>query len=138
MNKSEQVRAAMRKRAEEDFFWFARNVLGYKFLYEPLHRQICDFAVSCSQGPWVGKDEQWALLLAPRGHGKSTLFTAAHTIHLLLTAKDPTFSVGICHAIRPQAIKIMSDIKFHFETNKLLKWIAPELSYNNPDRKSVV
>lgn len=138
MNGTEAKRIELRKKAEADFFWFSRNILGHNFLHEPLHRPICEFAEACFQGPWKGQDEQWALLLAPRGHGKSTLFTADHIIHMHLVAKDPTFSVGLCHALRSQAIKIMSDIKFQFENNKLLKWIAPDLAYANPADESPI
>ena len=137
-SKQDLLRKKMRARAEADFYWFCRHILGYTFLHEPLHKKICDFAVTASNGPWKEQDEQWALLLAPRGHGKSTLWTAAHTIHLHLCAKDPTFAVGIVHALRPQAVKIMSDIKFHFENNKLLKFIAPELCYANPAEESPI
>ena len=138
MKWSAETRKEYRAKAEADFYWFAWNILGYKFLHEPLHRQICDFAQSCSKGPWREQDEQWALLLAPRGHGKSTLYTAAHIIHLHLCAHDPTFAVGLCHALRPLAIKIMSDVKFQFEQNALLKAIAPDLCYANPETESPI
>lgn len=133
---SERRREALRKRCEEDLYHLAVKVLGYGFLHEPLHRKMCEFAEETCAGAWDGKDAQWSLLLAPRGHGKSTLYTAAHAIQLQLKARDPTFAVGITHAVKPLAVRLLSDVKAAFERNALLKWIAPDLCWEDPEREA--
>lgn len=90
----------VRARALEDFFYFARHVLGFKDLTEGLHRPLCDFI---SGG---GRHKLMALF---RGAFKSTLGSIAYPlwracrdpdITILLASSTPTLARSHIRAIR--------------------------------------
>jgi predicted phage terminase large subunit-like protein len=121
-------RKILRKKACTDLFWFATYILGYKFLSEDLHRSMSSFID-------VNNDKEYKLLLIPRGFGKTTLFSVADTIRILL--RDPNACIAIGHAKRETAVKILSDIKGHFEDNDFLKWIGSDICFADPQAESL-
>lgn len=122
-------RKALRRRACTDLFWFATHILGYKFLSANLHRSIAGF---------IDEDQhsEYKLLLIPRGFGKTTLFTVADSIRSLL--RYPDCCIAIAHAKRETAVKILSDIKGHFEDNDLLKYIGADICFSDPQAEALV
>lgn len=136
----EDRKEAVRARAREDFYYFCEYVLGYRWMHRPWHSQITEWAEQV-KGPYRGEagDYGWTGLLAPRGHGKTTLLTAGHCLWSLVRAgAEYPLSCGIAHALRDQALKILGDIRWHFEMNERLKWLFPEICYREPAKESPV
>jgi predicted phage terminase large subunit-like protein len=123
---------ALRKRAANDLFFLMENILEWKFFSREVHKKVfCPYIEAGDTST-----ARWRLLLAPRGHGKTSIFTVANTVRLLL--KYPGISIGICHAKRQTACAILSDIKAIFESNQLLKAIAPDVCFEDPKNESSV
>lgn len=131
----------VRKKAEESFWYFCSYILGYDWAHEPLHKKICDHAQDGCHKPYDeldSADKQWTLLLAPRDGGKTTFFTGAHAIWVQLLAEEDGYpmSIGMAHALKPKAAKMLGDVKWHWEANEKLKWIAPRLAWKDPYKEA--
>ena len=124
-----EERKFLRKRACQDLFWFATKILGYKFLSPDLHKSMTGFIDE-------NRNEEYKLLLIPRGFGKTTLFTVADSIRELL--RNPATCIAIGHAKRETAVKILSDIKGHFEDNDLLKYLGADICFADPQAEALV
>lgn len=68
--------AELREHGLEDFFFFCRDIMGFKDLYEPLHRRVCDFISN--------PDSKRKMILIPRGHFKTTIGSISYPIWKLL------------------------------------------------------
>jgi len=82
---------------------FVTGILGYKFT--PFHRKWWRFVVN----------NRHSLLLAPRGHGKSTVLTVAFSLYRLI--ENPELRILICSNTAAQAEAFLREIKRHLETN---------------------
>lgn len=118
-----------RRRACESLWFLATEILGFTFLDEKLHKPWCD---------WISAPypEPYRLFLAPRAHGKSTLFTVADCIRLILI--NPNISILLGHYKKSMAEKFLRAIRTHFETNQKLREIAPDLCWDDPEHESPV
>lgn len=133
---SEKARADARVRAENDLYFLATEILEWPFLTERAHRPVCDWIVSADPPP--GRDfKQTRMLLWPRYHGKTTLFTIADNIRLHL--KYPGISIAVGHESMKLAVPMLLDIRTQFEQKEKLKWIgAHDVCYRNPAKESPV
>jgi len=90
-----------------NFFLFTIIVLGYE-LHE-FHVRWARFQLSRSR----------SLVLAPRGHGKSTILTIAYLIWRIV--QNPNIRILIVSNAATAAEKFLESIKDHFEKNELLR-----------------
>ncbi len=96
--------------ALEDDEEFVTKTLNYQFL--DFHSRWWRFAA----------DRETSLLLAPRGHGKSTVMTVAYTLRRALD--DPDVRVLIASSTQAQASGFLREIKSHLESNPEVVRIA--------------
>ena len=101
----------LKKRAENDFYVFCREVLGFAKMSEVPHRELCD---SFSKA-----NRKRQLILMPRNSFKSSVVTVGGTLWTLL--KDPDARVLIVSATQKNAAKFFSEIKTHLETNQIFR-----------------
>lgn len=80
-------------------------------------------------GPKTNTIDIWA-----RGHGKTTIITVAETIQELLINPEETHCI-LSYA-KPPALVILGQIKQVFETSSLLKWLYPDILYENPEKEA--
>lgn len=131
----DSARLAVRKRCIEDHYFFCAEVLKLKeamgsIWTERIHRPICEFI-----GRKSGK--KFKVLLYWRGVGKTTLFTVADALRCNLIGGGELCQ-GIAHFKKETAIKFLSDIAAQCEHNDYLKWIAPDVFWDNPVIESKV
>lgn len=107
---------AIRARAEADLFYFARAVLGYRYLTESFHRPVADF---------VSSQTLRKLVVLPRGHFKTTIATISYPLWRAL--RDPSLRILIVNATATNAEKFLSAIKTHIEANPLVRALWPHV-----------
>jgi len=95
------------KQLLNNFFLFVVVVLGYE-LHE-FHVRWAKFQLSRPR----------SLVLAPRGHGKSTILTIAYLIWRII--QNPNIRILIVSNAATAAEKFLGAIKDHFEKNDLLR-----------------
>ena len=86
--------------------WFVEGVLGYQFT--PFHREWWNFQ----------HDHRASLILAPRGHGKSTILTVSYAIEKI--ARDRDVRILLVSNTLDQAKAFLREIKSHLEGNARL------------------
>jgi predicted phage terminase large subunit-like protein len=118
-----------------DFWEFSKEVIGWKDLYEPLHKPMCDFAQDNR-----GKKR---LMLVPRGHLKSSVITVGYSLWRI--AQNPKIRILIANATNPLAITFLKQIKDHLSKNERFKelfgdlatgaqtWAEETITINRPD-----
>lgn len=114
---SEDV-AWVRRNAQNDLYFLALGVLGYKDVNPATHGAFCRF--------FQGELRRRRLGLMPRTHLKSTLATIADSLRLGLLNPDDT-RVLIAGETATTAELFLKEIKGHFEKNKVLQALFPEL-----------
>jgi predicted phage terminase large subunit-like protein len=119
---SEVLRAQKEKYYSSNFFEFSRDVLQWPDIYEPLHREVCDFVQN-------NIDKKKLLILLPRGTFKSSIITVGYTLWRIV--KNPNDRVLISNATYPMAISFLRQVKDHLSKNQTLKdifgdYTAPE------------
>jgi len=82
----------------------------------------------------VEADPDSRLDLWAREHYKSSLITFAGTIQEI--CKDPEITIGIFSFNRPIAKAFLKMIMKELESNELLKWLFPEIFWQNPKKES--
>lgn len=120
-----------RLEAEGSFWWFCCNVMGFKDLYEPLHRKICDFIQQIE-----GRPEKYTSLLIPRGHFKTTLGSIAYTIWRLL--RDPNLRILIVHGKREQSVSMLREVKYHLENNDVIRELWAHVVWSEPSKDAPI
>lgn len=137
---SEKARIDARKRAENDLFFLTTEILewgsdkGGPPVQEEFHRPLCDWITDVpTRAPGMPLAVT-KMLLWPRFHGKTTNFTVADNIRW--TLKVPDICIAIGHAQKADAEEIVKTIRSEYESKKLLKWIAPDICYQNPEKES--
>lgn len=136
---SEKARIDARRRAESDLWFLATEILEWGdkgFLEADFHKPLCRWieASDVPCGSIVKPVNKTRMLLWPRFHGKTTLFTVADNIRLQL--RHPGLCIAIGHDGKDDAIQIMSQIRKEFEEKKLLKEIAQDVCFQTPERES--
>lgn len=119
--KASLVNKAERQLAQQDLYYLASNVLGYKDLFKPYHMPICN-ALSVFR-------DQWQLHLHPRGHFKSTIITIAESIQDLLN--NPNTTILIVNAILGNSIAFLRELKSHFIYNEKFRSLFPEFAIHD-------
>jgi predicted phage terminase large subunit-like protein len=99
---------AQRRYVLQDFWEFSKEVIGWKDIYEPLHRPLCNFVQD-------NRDYK-KLILLPRGHLKSSIITIGYTLWSI--AKNPKNRILIANGTYPLAATFLSQIKDHLQKNK--------------------
>jgi len=105
----------LRKRCMADLYFLVSEilypkVLGFDELGE-VHKELCRFI----------QESKDFVLLIPRGHFKTTIGTIADSIRLMLI--DPNIRILITSATMENCLKAINEIKGHFESNDLFRWI---------------
>jgi hypothetical protein len=93
--------------------FFVRNVLCYEFT--PFHARWFSFQNTHSE----------TLILAPRGHGKSTICTVAYSLWKLL--RNPDTRILIVSNTAEQADALSGEIRLQTETNETLRTLFGDL-----------
>ena len=123
------LRDEIRARTEASLYDFGWDVLDYKAMHEPLHRdQVCSFLQTWRPGKFI------KVLLVPREHLKSTIATL--TLPLWVWTLDPDkhdFPCGVntrfllAHGKLASAVDYGREIKDHIRNNEVLRWAYPEI-----------
>jgi phage terminase large subunit-like protein len=106
-NATAEMLDALKLDVLEDFWTFSKEVVGWKDLYEPLHKPLCDFV---QENPKKKK-----LILLPRGHLKSSVVTVGYALWKI--AQDPKKRILIANGTYPLAATFLSQIKDHILRN---------------------
>ncbi len=133
-----QYRSIIKKAREDDEYRKLLRFLGrndrYFLLTKLLRRKdarkqwVLDRCLEVEADP-DGYLDVWA-----REHFKSSIITFAGAIQEIL--KDPEITIAIFSFTRPIAKGFLRQIKIEFETNQLLKWLYPDILWENPIRES--
>lgn len=135
---SEALRQLMRLLARTDLHFLIDQVLGRTDINHPWLIDRC-YEVQHSPNGYL---DLWA-----REHYKSTIITWAKTIQDVLASHgedplpqwrgvEPTF--GFFSHIRPIAKKFARQVKVEFESNRLLRWLFPDVLWEEPRRQAPV
>lgn len=126
----ERIRLQLRKRAQEDLWFFCYHVCNFEDIANSLHIEMCKRYQSRSK-------KRFNLYLVPRSHLKTTLWTVGATLWELcqdtltlpggkvIRGKDLRFL--IVNAKLDNAVDILRDIKSIITTNEVFKWLFPDL-----------
>lgn len=114
----------LRQKCREDLFFLAKGVLGHKDVNKDTHGAFCRFIQTA---PVVdGERILRRLGLMPRAHLKTTLGSEDDSVRLALA--DPgECRILIASETAKLAEKILDAVKGHFEKNKVLRELFPEL-----------
>lgn len=111
--------------AANDRFYLLVRILNRMDVVHPWLYERCREVEAAPDGHL----DLWA-----REHYKSTIITYAGVIQAVL--QDPDITVGIFSHTKPVAKKFMTQIKYEFENNEQLKFLFPEIFYDNPTKDS--
>ena len=105
------------KFGREDLFFFAEYIMGYSGLSREFHGKITEFL----------KDPRYKrkLILAPRGHLKTTLSTICYSMWRIVN--NPNIRILLCSATSTVAESILREIKNHFETNEVFRTLYADI-----------
>ncbi len=89
-----------RQIALEDFYVFCTEVMGFKDLYEPLHRPLCDL---------IANDKiKRKLILLPRGHFKTTIVSICYPLWRLI--QDTSRRIALCSKAAAKAEENLDEL----------------------------
>jgi len=117
--------ALLRKDVLEDFWSFSKEVIGWKDLYEPLHKPLCYFVQN--------NPNKKKLILLPRGHLKSSVITIGYALWRI--AQNPKIRILIANGTYPLAATFLSQIKDHIMRNERFRKLFGDL-YSSSDKWS--
>jgi len=106
-----------RQAALADLYVFAKSVLGFDRLVHPLHREMCDRAQAMT-------DPSRNMILYPRGHFKSTIFSIAYPLWML--CRDPNLRILLVGAKSDNAEHFLGKIKRTIEQNATFRVLFPD------------
>jgi predicted phage terminase large subunit-like protein len=109
---SERLRK-IAKKAKEEYFFLAKEILGYQDLRQYPHQELCDII----ERP--GKRKK--LVLMPRGSFKSSAVTVGYAIEAM--KKDPNIRILISCETQVNARKYGGEIRAHLEENQKFRAI---------------
>lgn len=129
---SEEIKF-LRRKCKTDLFFLAYAVLGYNKLSENLHGHLASWMMR-------NRSARFRMLLLPRGHYKSTLWTKADSVRIVLpddVGDQPwpenlgtNCRLLVAHETSTQASKFLTEISGHFTSNTLLMGLFPEVVPN--------
>ncbi|MDR1684867.1 MAG: hypothetical protein LBR82_00220 [Desulfovibrio sp.] len=117
--------AALRKLLLNDVFFLLVYVLGRKDID---HDWLFDRCREVQASP-NGHLDLWA-----REHYKSTIITVGMTIQEVL--RNPEITVGIISYNQDIASSFLIQIKRIFEENRTLRWLFPDILWNDPQKEA--
>ena len=100
----ETIRQAKTQYYLTNFYEFNRDVVGWKDIYEPLHRPVCNFVQD-------NVKKKKLLILMPRGSFKSSMVTVGYALWRI--AQNPNTRLMISNATYPMACSFLSQIQNH-------------------------
>lgn len=112
MNYSQKIQE-LKDRAENDSYFFCKEILGYKDMEVQPHKELCDYMLK-----W---NKRKKLVLLPRGSFKSTVVTVGHTLHAL--CYNPNLRIMIATENYNNSVLYLKEIKEQMERNDTLKLI---------------
>lgn len=98
-----------------DLYFFSRGILGYRDLVPRVHRGMCQFLAETAPG-------ERRLLLAPRGHFKTTLGLAND---LREVCKNPNIRILLANESGLNASTMLEEIKQHILGNQRFRTFYP-------------
>jgi hypothetical protein len=116
-------RQLYRHLAQVDPFFFCYFILGIKECNVPF--------VARASNELEKDDLDRGLYLWSREHYKSTLITTVKVIQKVLN--NPEETIAIFSYSKSAAIKLLRPIKRLFEQSTFLKWLFPDILYENPE-----
>jgi predicted phage terminase large subunit-like protein len=119
------LREAMRELCRKDLFYLLTRGCGRKDVNRDW---LFDRCVDVQKNP-DGMLDLWS-----REHYKSTIITFGKTIQDILC--NPEITVGIFSHTKPIARAFLRQIKYELETNERLKYLFPEILYQDPRNES--
>lgn len=134
----EQARVELWRRwmadmGRKDLFFLAREILGFKDLDSKFHWEQCKRLES-----WPLDETGYPVKVMadfwPRGGFKTTLASVARCIQLVIRCPEETILIE--HGVLDKANNILQEIKDHLEDNAILKWLYPEIFFDNPKRQA--
>jgi hypothetical protein len=120
-----EQRALLRRKAQTDLYFLAKEVLGYKDLVPHVHQQICDTYVKKDPDiHWRDLSEvKTRMVLAPRGIFKTTI-DLADIVQWIICY--PEIRILLLTGTQDLAWRMVGEVKRHFQTNELLRELFPE------------
>lgn len=109
----------LRNKYQFDYYGFNKDILGWKDLYEPLHKPLCNFVTDN-----VGRKQ--LLIELPRGTFKSSVVTVGYSLFELVN--DPNTRILIVNATYELVKKFVSQIQDHLVKNQTLIDMYGELA----------
>ena len=97
----------LREVFKEDFYLFCKEAMGFKDLYEPLHRKMCNFVANESSNK--------KLLLVPRGHFKTSICSVAYPIWKLI--RNPQERIALASVTQSLAESNLKEIVEKIKTD---------------------
>lgn len=108
---------SLREAALGSLYFFAKGVLGYDWLTPTVHLPVCEHL----SNPCTNRK----LIELPRGWLKTTICSVAYPIWCSL--HDPNIRILIVQNTMTNAMRKLSTIRKHWESNALLRLLFPEL-----------
>lgn len=118
-DKQAQHRAVLdvyRQRCFNDFFFFAKDFLGYRDLERAVHGQFVQ--VFESKAPRK-------IVVMPRGSFKSTLGSVAYPVWRLL--KDPNLTILLDSELYSNSKNLIREIKGHLQSEKMANYFGNQI-----------
>lgn len=91
-----------------DFYAFCVHVMGFKDLYEPLHRWLCNEIVDPKSNR--------KLILVPRGHFKTTIASVCYPVWLL--CRNPCERIILASSISDKAEECLEEIVTRIDSDE--------------------
>jgi hypothetical protein len=103
---------AIRREALDNLYVFSKTVMGFKDLYEPLHRPLCDLI----QNQQIAR----RLILLPRGHFKTSVISIAYPLWCL--ARNQNSRIALCSRAAHKAEENLEELiaRAHYPRFQLL------------------
>lgn len=111
----------IKDRAQKDYYFFCKQILGYGKMRPKPHQEMCDFLEPVLTGKHKVEGSRKKLLLEPRGSFKSSVSTVGGSLWALV--QDPNIRILVAGETQKNAKKFVKEIKTHLETNPRFKAI---------------
>jgi len=102
-----------------DFYGFSKEVVGWKDIYEPLHKPLCNFITD-------NVKKKQLLIELPRGTFKSSIVTIGYSLWKI--ANNPNIRILIVNATYPMVTKFISQTQDNLKKNPRILQIYGELA----------
>jgi predicted phage terminase large subunit-like protein len=110
------VRSRLRDSASASTYVMAKAVLGFKDVTPALHAQMAT---------WIEGPARRKLGLVPRDHLKTSIWTIADTLRLVVC--NPNIRILLANETATNASHFLRRIQAVFERNAIFRWLWPEL-----------